>query len=133
VKRHDEALKSFRAAEALKRKALGPDHPDLSYSLDGVGKVLLAQGRAAEAIGPLRQALAHENTDPEALAQTGFTLAQALWEVGKEPDRAREQARQARERYTALGKQRQVKEIDAWLEARKTAPPAPRTRGSKRR
>jgi tetratricopeptide (TPR) repeat protein/predicted Ser/Thr protein kinase len=133
VKRYDEALKSFRAAEALKRKALGPDHPDLSYSLDGVGKVLLAQGRAAEAIGPLRQALAHENTDPEMLAHTGFTLAQALWEVGKEPDQAREQARQARERYTALGKQRQVKEIDAWLEARKTAPPAPRTRGSKRR
>ncbi|MFP2931417.1 tetratricopeptide repeat protein, partial [Pyxidicoccus sp. 3LG] len=119
LKRHDEALKSFREAEALKRQALGADHPDLSYSLDGVGKTLLAQGRSAEAIGPLRQALAYENTDPEALAQTGFTLAQALWAAGQEPEQAREEAQRARERYTALGQQKQAAEISAWLEARK--------------
>jgi tetratricopeptide (TPR) repeat protein/tRNA A-37 threonylcarbamoyl transferase component Bud32 len=133
VKRYDEALKSFRDAEALKRKALGPDHPDLSYSLDGVGKVLLAQGRASEAIAPLRQALAHEDTDPLALAQTGFTLAQALWQAGTEPEQAREQARKAQERYTALGKHRQAVEIQAWLEARKAAPRVVPARGSKRR
>ncbi|WP_224369080.1 serine/threonine-protein kinase [Hyalangium versicolor] len=118
LKRYDEALKSFRDAEALKRKALGADHPDLSYSLDGEGKTLLAQGHAAEAIGPLKQALSYENTEPEALAQTGFTLAQALWAVGSEPERAREEARRARDRYTALGKQQKAAEIDTWLQAR---------------
>ncbi|MCP3143148.1 serine/threonine-protein kinase [Pyxidicoccus xibeiensis] len=124
LKRHDEALKSFREAEALKRKALGAEHPDLSYSLDGVGKTLLAQGRPAEAIAPLRQALSYENTDPEALAQTGFTLAQALWAVGQAPEQAREEARRARERYTALGQQKQAEEVGAWLEARKERPGA---------
>jgi tetratricopeptide (TPR) repeat protein/predicted Ser/Thr protein kinase len=118
AKRYEEALKSFRDAEALKRKVLGPAHPALSYSLEGVGKVLLAQGRAAEALEPLRQVLSYENTAPELLAQTGFTLAQALWEVGMEPVQALEQARRAQERYTALGKQRQALEIKAWLEAR---------------
>jgi tetratricopeptide (TPR) repeat protein len=125
LKRHDEALKSFRDAEALKRKVLGAEHPDLSFSLDGVGKTLLAQGHPAEAIGPLRQALAYANTEPEALAETGFTLAQALWAAGQEPEQAREEARRARERYTALGKQKQAAEISTWLEARqpRTAKP----------
>ncbi|ADO75511.1 serine/threonine-protein kinase [Stigmatella aurantiaca] len=124
LKRLDEALKSFRDAEALKRRALGADHPDLSYSLDGVGKTLLAQGLPAEAIEPLRQALAYENTDPAALAQTGFTLAQALWATGQAPEQAREEARRARERYTALGQQRQAAEIRTWLEARQDNPAA---------
>ncbi|QSQ26404.1 tetratricopeptide repeat protein [Pyxidicoccus parkwayensis] len=119
LKRYDEALTSFREAEALKRRVLGAEHPDLSYSLDGVGKTLLAQGLPSEAIGPLRQALSFENTDAEALAETGFTLAQALWATGREWEPAREEARRARERYTALGKQRQVAEISAWLDARK--------------
>ncbi|WP_164020726.1 serine/threonine-protein kinase [Pyxidicoccus trucidator] len=122
LKRYDEALKSFREAEALKRRALGAEHPDLSYSLDGVGKTLLAQGLPAQAIVPLRQALSFENTDPEALAQTGFTLAQALWAAGQTPEQAREEARRARERYTALGQQRQAADISAWLEARKERP-----------
>ncbi|WP_224244383.1 serine/threonine-protein kinase [Hyalangium gracile] len=132
--RHDEALKSFRDAEALKRKTLGADHPDLSYSLDGVGKTLLAQGHPVEAIGPLRQALAFENTDPEALAQTGFTLAQALWAAGQEPEQAREEARKARERYTALGQQKKAAEITTWLEARQKPPAlqAPSTRSGER-
>lgn len=124
LKRHDEALKSFREAEALKRRTLGAEHPDLSYSLDGVGKTLLAQGRASEAIGPLRQALSYENTDPEALAQTGFTLAQALWAAGQEPEQARAEAQRSLERYTALGQQRQAAEVRAWLEARRGRGPA---------
>ncbi len=122
LKRYDEALKSFREADALKRRVLGAEHPDLSYSLDGVGKTLLAQGLPADAIAPLRQAMSYENTDPEALAQTGFTLAQALWAAGQEPEQAREEARRARERYTALGQQKQAADISAWLEARKERP-----------
>ncbi|MDY7229360.1 serine/threonine-protein kinase [Hyalangium rubrum] len=118
LKRHDEALKSFRDAEALKRRVFGADHPNLAHSLDGVGRTLLAQGRPAEALEPLRQTLAYENTDPELLAQTGFTLAQALWAGGQAPEQAREEARRARERYTALDQQKKVAEISAWLELR---------------
>jgi eukaryotic-like serine/threonine-protein kinase len=132
LRRYDDALKSFRDAEALKRKALGADHPDLSFSLDGVGKTLLAQGRPREALGPLRQALSFENTEPEALAETGFTLAQALWATGEEPAQARGEAQRALERYTALGQQRQASEIRAWLEERQERtvplPPPKRSR-----
>jgi tetratricopeptide (TPR) repeat protein len=122
LKRHDEALASFRLAVELKRRVLGPDHADLSYSYDGIGQVLLAQGRAADAVMPLRQALAYEEAEPEALAQTGFALARALWETGRAPADSRAEALRARERYLKLEKPRLVEEIDAWLQARQQAP-----------
>jgi tetratricopeptide (TPR) repeat protein len=118
VKHYDEAIARFQEALALKRKVLGEDHPDLSYSQDGIGQALLAQGKAAEAIAPLEQALSHEDTEPELLAQSGFALAKALWQVGQQPERARAEARRARERYVKLEKPAQVAELDAWLSSR---------------
>jgi len=115
LKRHDEAKASFEEALALKKKVLGPEHSDLSYSYDGIGQALLEGGRAAEAVEPLRKALAFTEVEPEALAQTGFALAKALWAVGQEQGRAREVATQARERYVKLEKPQQVAELDAWL------------------
>lgn len=122
LKRHDEALATFQQAVALKRKTLGEDHSDLSYSYDGVGQVLLAQGRADDAVAPLRQALAYEDADPEALAQTGFALARALWDTGRQPTDSRAEALRARERYLKLEKSGQVAEIDVWLKAHDEAP-----------
>jgi eukaryotic-like serine/threonine-protein kinase len=117
LKRYGDSLTTFREALAIKRKVLGEDHPDLSYSYDGVGQALLGQGSAAEALAPLRKALSYEDTEPELLAQAGFALAQAIWAVGQEPARAREEARKARQRYVKLEEPEQVKEIDTWLEA----------------
>ncbi len=126
LKRYDEALASSQSAVELKNKALGPDHPDLSYSYDGIGQALLARGSAAEAVEPLRKALTYTEVEPEALAQTGFALAKALWAVGQEPVRAREVAMEARERYVKLEKPEQVAEIDAWLGSHQEVPvPAP--------
>ncbi|MDC0713949.1 tetratricopeptide repeat protein [Stigmatella sp. ncwal1] len=124
MKRYEEAMEAFRKAVDIKGEKLGMDHPDLSYSYDGMGKALLAWGRAEEAIAYLKQALAYENTEPEALAETGFRLAQALWETGKAPQGAREEAIRAREGYAKLEKPQQVAEITAWLKARE-APPSP--------
>ena len=115
LKRYDEALTSFQSAVELKSKVLGPEHSDLSYSYDGIGQALLARGSAAEAVEPLQKALTYTDVEPEALAQSGFALAQALWTVGQEPVRAREVAAQARERYVKLEKPKQAAEIDAWL------------------
>jgi tetratricopeptide (TPR) repeat protein len=114
----------FREALEIKRKVLGEDHADLSYSYDGIGQALLAQGHAADAIEPLRRALAYEDTEPEGLAQTGFALSKALWEAGQPPGPAREEAQRARERYVKLEKPQQVAEIDTWLTAH-AEPPAP--------
>ncbi|WP_225409994.1 serine/threonine-protein kinase [Stigmatella hybrida] len=131
LQRYEEAMEAFRKAVDIKGEKLGADHPDLSYSYDGMGKTLLARGQAAEAIAYLKQALAYENTEPEALAETGFRLAQALWETGKAPQRAREEALRARQGYAKLEKPQQVAQIDAWLQARE-APPAPPPRPGRR-
>jgi Flp pilus assembly protein TadD len=134
LERYDEAVKTFREALELKRKVLGEEHPDLSYSYDGIGQALLAQGHAAESVEPLRRALAYEDTEPEALALTGFALAKALGELGQQPGQAREAALQARERYVKLEKPQQVAEIDAWLGAHVETPaPPPASKPPKRR
>ncbi len=124
LKRHDDALKTFHEAVAIKQKALGDDHPNLSYSYDGVGQALLAAGKAAEAIEPLRKALTYKDVEPEALAQSEFALAKALWEI-KDVDQSRELARQARERYVSLKKDPQVSEISTWLGTHTVAPTKP--------
>jgi len=124
LKRYEEALKAFGKAVDIKREKLGQEHPDLTYSYDGLGKVLLARGEAGQAITYLRQALSYEDAEPEALAETGFLLAQALWATGKKPQHAREEALRARERYTKLEKPQQVAEIDAWLQERPASPPS---------
>jgi tetratricopeptide (TPR) repeat protein len=133
LKRYDEALASSQRAVELKNKALGPDHPDLSYSYDGIGQALLEAGRAAEAIEPLQKALAYPEVEPEALAQTGFALAKALWAVGQEPVRAREVAAQARERYVKLEKPQQVAELDAWLGSHQEVPVVKPVKGVKKK
>jgi eukaryotic-like serine/threonine-protein kinase len=118
LKRYEDAGKAFSKALAIKREKLGQDHPDLSYSYDGLGKVALEQGKFAEAVIALRQAVAYEDAEPEALAESGFLLAQALWGSGKELQAARTEALRARERYAKLQKPKQVAEIDAWLQSR---------------
>jgi tetratricopeptide (TPR) repeat protein len=118
LKRFGDALGTFREALAIKRKVLGEDHPDLSYSYDGIGQALLEQGKAAEAIEPLRKALAYEDAEPQGRAMSGFALARALWESGRDRKQAREEARKARQIYEELKSVDQVKEIDAWLSAR---------------
>ncbi|NPC83354.1 tetratricopeptide repeat protein, partial [Pyxidicoccus fallax] len=134
MKRHEEAPATFEQAVALKREALGEDDSNLSYSYDGIGQVLLAQGRAADAVPPLRKALAYEDVEPEALAQTGFALAKALWETGTEPASIREEALRARERYLKLEKKQQAAEIDTWLQFLAEAPaPAPEPENATKR
>jgi serine/threonine protein kinase/tetratricopeptide (TPR) repeat protein len=128
--RHEEAVDTFGAAVELKRKVLGPEHPDLAYSYDGLGQARLAQGRISEALGPLSLALASTSIEPEALADTGFTLGQALWEVD-EKARARAEVLRARERYQQVGKQERVAEVDTWLASH--AHEAPRRRPAPKR
>ncbi|WP_395830597.1 tetratricopeptide repeat protein [Archangium violaceum] len=116
-KRYDEARKTFETALAMKEKALGADSPDLSFSYDGIGQALLAANRAEEAIAPLEKALAFEDVEPEPLAESGFALARALWQAGKEPLQAHTVAAKARERFAQVGKQERVAEVDAWVQS----------------
>ncbi|HEY8379908.1 MAG TPA: serine/threonine-protein kinase [Nannocystis sp.] len=54
----EAADRHFRTALALRREALGPDHPDVASSLNDLGNNDYARGRYAEAREALEQALA---------------------------------------------------------------------------
>jgi tetratricopeptide (TPR) repeat protein/predicted Ser/Thr protein kinase len=129
LERYEEARKTFEAAVALKEENLGPEDSLLSYSYDGLGKALLAAGRPSEAVAPLEKALGYADVEPEALADSGFTLAKALWEAKLDRTRALEVATQARQRYSEAHQQAKVAEVDAWLTAaRQDVGPVEKTR-----
>jgi tetratricopeptide (TPR) repeat protein len=127
-KRFEDALTSFQDALALKQKALGPKHSDLSFSYDGIGQALLGLARPAQAIAPLEQALGFSGIEPDALGESGFALARALWESGEQRERARQVAATARERLAGAGKQERVAALDAWLATLSVEETRPATR-----
>ncbi|MFP2934676.1 tetratricopeptide repeat protein, partial [Pyxidicoccus sp. 3LG] len=96
LKRYDEALKAYEEALAIKRRTLPADDERLQYSLDGVGQALLGQGRTRESVEPLRQAVAFASAPPDVLAESGFALARALWQL-EQPPEARGEATRARQ------------------------------------
>ena len=105
--------------------ALGPDHPDVAYSLDMLGALALARGRPADAISPLERALViNAGAAPLRLAQTRGLLARALWGApvgaGRDRGRAGDLAGQALAVLRAAGDAhaKDVAELEAWLRSR---------------
>ncbi|WNG13274.1 tetratricopeptide repeat protein [Cystobacter fuscus] len=118
--RAEESLTTFERALALKRAALAADDEDLQYSYDGVGQALMRLGRTREAIEPLRRAVAFPTMSPDALAESGYALARALWASDPGPQargEARREAAQARERFLQAGLAPRASEVDSWLES----------------
>ena len=136
LKRYPEALKDYQEALAVKQAKLGPEDELLQYSLDGVGQALLGMGRTHDAVAPLKQALTFKDAQEDSLGESGFALAQALWQEGEEQE-ARDAAAQAQARFTSAGRADQAKAVEAWLQAR-PAPaakvvPVSAVRGKRRR
>jgi tetratricopeptide (TPR) repeat protein/predicted Ser/Thr protein kinase len=120
LKRYDRALVELRRALAIRSQALGADHFLCAAPLSGLGEALLALGRPTEAVVPLERALAllaprHE--DPGAAAEVRFALGRALWQAGKERERARLLATQARDAWMTAGAQQRknLDAVQAWL------------------
>lgn len=97
----DEAAPLLEHALAVKEKALGPSHPDVADTLQGLAELRVARRRPAEALPLLERALgiADAYTKPE----IDLTLAEALAAAGRDPDRARRLAEDARAAYERLG------------------------------
>jgi tetratricopeptide (TPR) repeat protein/tRNA A-37 threonylcarbamoyl transferase component Bud32 len=90
-----EAVSLFQQALASDEKRLGKDHPQLAYHLQGLGGAYLKLKRPAEAIPVLERALAlwdRAPTDPNRVADTRMTLAEAISDSGGDRNRARDQA-----------------------------------------
>src|SRR5262249_54054705 len=93
-----EALEACRRALAIWR-GTGSDAAIRSYGLTGLGLALLGEGRAAEAVAPLEEAVAAReggHLAPALQSESRFALARALWTRPAERPRALSLARQAR-------------------------------------
>ncbi len=117
--------RSEQALELMER-VLGRNHPDVAKVLTLLGSVRLELGERAEARSALERALilgvAGEG-DPDSLALTRFTLAQALWAGSTDRVRALVLAEQARDalRTADMGSDRArvgLAEVEAWLRER---------------
>ncbi|MFY0582600.1 tetratricopeptide repeat protein [Cystobacter fuscus] len=119
--RPGEALTLFSRALRLRERALGPQHPDLAAPLTGQGEALLKLGRAPEALVPLERALVLRSTHtvpPEALAETRFALARALWDTHTDSARAILLAREAEHTLERSGTEALRAQVQAWLAER---------------
>lgn len=131
MKRYDDALKTYEQAVALKRELLPEGDEGLQPSYDGVGQALLGLGRARDSVAPLQLAVSFASAPPDALAESGFALARALYQTGQSPE-ARGEATRARERFSESGLDERVGEVDAWLETLPRESPRKPPRGRRR-
>src|SRR5262249_54909295 len=77
----------FEQALALKEKSLGPDHPDVAITLNGLADTLLGSGEPEAALKAANRALSIlvEHSDPESieLAATFANQGEALRVLGR--------------------------------------------------
>ncbi|TSC34148.1 serine/threonine-protein kinase [Corallococcus sp. Z5C101001] len=127
MKRYDDALKTYEQALALKRELLPEGDEGLQPSYDGVGQALLGLGRARDSVEPLRLAVSFASAPADALAESGFALARALYQTGQSPQ-ALGEATRARGRFSEAGMDERVGEVDTWLQSLPKEAPRPPAR-----
>jgi eukaryotic-like serine/threonine-protein kinase len=120
--RHEEGLEAIERAIVMTESTIGRAHPMMAQLLSGRGYALMGMGRHGEAVDALEQALVlftEQPTDPADHAEAEFRLAKALSRQGGDA-RARALAREAMQRYEALGPAfaSEHAAISGWLEAK---------------
>jgi serine/threonine protein kinase len=119
--RYREARRSFESARIIWERELGLDHRNLAYVLTGIGESYLDERDPVPALAPLERAWKireAKETDPLRRGATRFALARALWDSERDPARAEELARGAREAYAQANDKAKVADIETWLAAR---------------
>jgi eukaryotic-like serine/threonine-protein kinase len=112
--RLDEALPRLQRAIAVQEKALGPTSTDLSSALLGMGELHLARHRPEDAAPVLERALALDPAETANL-EVRLTLAEALWQLGRDRPRALALAEQARTTYERIGHRPGLARATRWL------------------
>ena len=121
-RRFPQAEQLYTKSLAIVERTVGPEHRGASYVLASLGQNRLAAGDARGAVAPLERAEAlqtRDHLDPARLADTRFSLAQALRAMAGDPARAKTLAEQAAEGYRTVGTRREKRlaEVTAWLQA----------------
>jgi serine/threonine-protein kinase len=113
---HEQARATYERAIAVREAAQGKNHPGLAESLLGLGEVLLAQANPQAAVPAFERALAlSEGAGTRILARSRFGLARALWDAGRDRERALALARQALDDLGLLGRTREQERVARWL------------------
>jgi tetratricopeptide (TPR) repeat protein len=122
--KYEEARGYLERALTIWEQALGrPEHPHVAATLTVLGETLLGQEKPAEALPLLERALTIRTAsvgEPTELAYTHFVLARALWdaptEAGRDRERARTLAEQARSIYADAGEKsaKELRAVEAW-------------------
>ena len=95
-----DAALEYEIALDVWERSLPEDHSLIGYALTGVGRCALASQDFPTAIERLERALEirdHAGEDELNLAETALALGRALWAEGRDPSRARELAKRARD------------------------------------
>ncbi len=113
------AQETCRRALKLTEHKFDPKHPFLSYLHQCMGEAFIGQRQPAQAIVWLERALAIRQANPNevgAVAETRFVLAQALWELRRDRQRAVGLVRQARAVYAEMGDKgkQPLAQLDQW-------------------
>ena len=119
-KRPQDALGHFQRAAEIWEKTLGEGHSLLAHPLTGIGQTRVELSQPLEAIAPLERALALREPAGAGtvdLARTRFVLARALWDSGRDRNRALKLASLAREALVAAGDahDKERREVETWL------------------
>jgi eukaryotic-like serine/threonine-protein kinase len=116
---YDQAMRHLHAGLDSLELRLGRDHPYVASLLVILGKIELDRGKPVEALAPLERAttLYAKEGEPSWRADARFGLARALWQSGRDRERALSLGRQARADYFAIGEpeKAQLREVDHWL------------------
>jgi tetratricopeptide (TPR) repeat protein len=110
-----EARTELDKALVIHEKALGKDHPDLTYTLVAMGELMLAQGQPADALPYLERA---QKLTPEGniRAEVRFALARALWSARRtDRQRAVTLANEAKAHWQRLGHTPRLAQTSQWL------------------
>jgi tetratricopeptide (TPR) repeat protein len=114
------AIIEFQKGLDIEREVLGPKHPSCAETLSSLGQAYLGGKDYEHAVGSLTEALEIWAAEPHAPKESQlakFTLAQAVWELGKERPRAIALANEAKTALAAEGAAAQdtVDDITDWL------------------
>jgi tetratricopeptide (TPR) repeat protein len=121
--KYDQAEAELRPALASLESALGNDHPDVAKQRGRLARLLLDLRRPQEALELAEAAWTRgqrEDIAPELHAATAFVLARSLWTTRSDRasrTRAEALARDALERYDAIGssREREADHVRTWL------------------
>lgn len=117
--RYDEAQALQLRSLTIREAKLGPEHPDLIWTLMGLSGVHQASGHPELAVPLLERALeigAGAESDPMLIAGVKFELAQAIDATGGDLARARALTEQALGPYRAAkGREGDLTELETFL------------------